>query len=117
VPLQLAQPLSNFLKHNPTLCHPERSRGTCCAPFPLTTPRVLYLPTPRLLLAWIKTKKGRGFRPGLFARRTLVAEEQDASGLVFSHFAYRPVEELIVVEIYLEERRTLGNAAGDQCFR
>ena len=61
--------------------------------------------------------KGRGFRPGPFALLTLVAEEQDASGLVFPHFADRPVEELIVVEIYLEECRTLGNAAGDQCLR
>src|SRR5271170_769983 len=61
--------------------------------------------------------KRPGLSPRPFALLTLVAEEQDASGFVFSHFADRPVEELIVVEIYLEECRTLGNAAGDQCFR
>src|ERR1700677_4232315 len=26
------------VRHRPLICHPERSRGTCCALFPLTTP-------------------------------------------------------------------------------
>src|ERR1700722_15465247 len=36
--LQLFPPLANSTwKHRPTLCHPERSRGTCSAPSHLTT--------------------------------------------------------------------------------
>ena len=59
-------------------------------------------------------------RPGLlapaFGSLSLGAEEQDARRLVFSHFAYRAVEELVVFQVDLEEGRTLGNATGDQCF-
>ncbi len=66
---------------------------------------------------WLRQcQKAGAFAPAFWHCFCLVAEEQDASGLVFSHFAYRPVEELIVVEIYLEECRTLRNAARDQCF-
>ena len=37
--------------HRPQLCHPERSRGTCCAPFPLTTPYSSVHPSP-LMPRW-----------------------------------------------------------------
>src|ERR1700677_4075103 len=34
------------VRHRPLICHPERSRGTCCAPFPLTTPYSSVHPSP-----------------------------------------------------------------------
>ncbi len=36
------------LGRRPQLCHPERSRGTCCAPFPLTTPYNSVHPSPSM---------------------------------------------------------------------
>ena len=65
----------------------------------------------------LETQKGRGFLAPAFGSLSLSAEEQDARRLVFSHFAYRAVEELVVFEVNLEERRTFGNASGDQRFR
>src|ERR1700722_6767024 len=65
----------------------------------------------------LETQKGRGFLAPAFGSLSLSAEEQDARRLVFSHFAYRTVEELVVFEVNLEEGRTLGNTPGNQCFR
>src|SRR6202789_3229538 len=46
--LQLRPSISTNAKvgHCPQLCHPERSRGTCGAPFPLTTPYSSCHPSP-----------------------------------------------------------------------
>ena len=53
-------------------------------------------------------RPGRRPRPSwLHLNVRLAAEEQDAGGLVFSHFAHRPVKELVVLEIDLQESRTL----------
>ncbi len=48
---------------------------------------------------------------------SLIAEEEDAGGLVFSHVTHRAVKELVVFEIDLKEGWPLGDSAGDQCFR
>jgi hypothetical protein len=65
-----------------------------------------------------KKNERPGFRPRPWLEmNSLVAEEEDARGLVFSHVTHRPVEELVVFEIDLKEGWALGDSAGDQGFR
>src|SRR6202522_1384201 len=72
-------------------------------------------------------KKPPAFRQGaslqgFSQRRTCssVAEQQNAGGLFFRHFvarAYRPIEELVRVEIDFEECRTIVDVSGNQSLR
>src|SRR5580704_377625 len=79
----------------------QRSGGTCC-----------------LFSVAANAKRPGLLGPGLLFTLTclLVAEEQNAGRLVFSHFAYRAVEELVVFEVNLKERRTLCDSTSDQGF-
>ena len=70
------------------------------------------------LVRGAKKNERPGFRPRPWLEmNSLVAEEEDARGLVFSHVTHRPVEELVVFEIDLKEGWALGDSAGDQGFR